>query len=124
MNERQRSVCSRLNFLSRLQKGDKIHVRNLIIQPRSWATSLYRTFVPCNRKDAVYFCRQVFEDAKNAMQHASDGKLQELLNSHVKSAIIGVQNMKVTYEADHMVCSELDTIVVDIQTFIQNMQHN
>ena len=49
-------ILSRIKFIGRIQKGEKVNVRYMYVQPDSWLTRFSRTFFATdNRMNTYHF---------------------------------------------------------------------
>uniref|UniRef100_A0A6C0KV56 Uncharacterized protein n=1 Tax=viral metagenome TaxID=1070528 RepID=A0A6C0KV56_9ZZZZ len=115
-------VLSKLKFIGKIQKGEKINVKYLYVQPSNWFTRLSRTFyMTDNRMNAYNFiettigrCFEIITVNKQTKTSTSF-KLVENILADIKDAIIGIQNFKDTYSYDVMFCCKLDTLIDSIR---------
>lgn len=111
-------VLSKIKFIGRWQKGDKINVKYLYVQPDSWWTRLSRTFIAAdNRNNTFQFadstlkrCFEIITLNKNS-QRISERCLVVNLISDMKRALEGIENLKATYFEDVMFCCKLETLI-------------
>lgn len=123
MDPNTSDVISKLKFIGKIQKGEKINVRSLYVQPNNWFTSIVRTlFNSDNRANAFNFIEGV---VNRSFEIINCNRLSfSLINAHIvhniivdlKQAIIGISNMKTTYEFDVMYCCKLDTLIQSIKS--------
>lgn len=118
-----KDVITRLKFISRINKGDKINVRNAYpyVQPNDLSTSFSRTFLnKDNRGNSLHFIRNTIDRSYEiiSMFKNSNKKSELLLCSNIiqdlKKAKNGIQNLKNTYISDTMFGCEMDTILESI----------
>jgi hypothetical protein len=114
-------ILSRIKFIGRIQKGDKINVRYMSIQPDTWYTRIVRTiYCTENRQSAFDFINYTinlgFGIATQSHTH----------NSHIiedlKNACNGLTNLCETYHDDIMFCCKLDTLVESITARLSQIQ--
>ena len=114
-------ILSKLKFIGKIQKGEKINVKYLYVQPSNWFTRLSRTFyLTDNRMNAFNFiestinrCFEIISVQKQT-KGVTSFKLIENILTDIKDAIVGIQNLKDTYSYDVMFCCKLDTLVDSI----------
>lgn len=114
-------ILSKLKFIGKIQKGEKINVKYLYVQPSNWFTRLSRTFyLTDNRMNAYNFiestinrCFEIISVQKQT-KGITSFKLIENILIDIKDAIVGIQNLKDTYSYDVMFCCKLDTLVDSI----------
>lgn len=126
--ETNEDVISRLKFIGKIQKGEKINVRNMSVQPDSIITRIYRSFINLDsRINTLNFVTQIIK------------KSFELINMHlvnkrpfdkiwcvniindINNSRIGLLNLKDTYAADIMFCCKIDTLTQEMDARIQDM---
>lgn len=107
--ETEFQTLSKLKFLGRITPGDKIHVPKLLIQPQSLYTSLYRTLFPCNRKETIHFIRGTLTQSTAIYRQAGAGR--DTLSEDIRRALVGVANLRLTYDDDIKFVCDLDTII-------------
>lgn len=114
-------IISKLKFIGKIQKGEKINVKYLYVQPSNWFTRLSRTFYATdNRMNAYNFiestinrCFEIISVNKQT-RGATSMKLISSILTDIKEAIVGIQNLKDTYSYDIMFCCKLDTLIDSI----------
>ena len=123
MNSGTSEILSRIKFIGRIQKGEKINVRDLCVQPDTWLTSFMRTvFATEGRTGTFSFIDNIvklsFELIKqnSCSDKLSDRSLISNIISDLKLAVIGIGNLKETYKADLMFCCKLDTLIQEINS--------
>ena len=121
MDSATSEVISKLKFIGKLQKGEKINVKYLYVQPRNWITRLSRTFYSTdNRMNAFNFIEgtinRSFEIITVSRQNrtSTSEKLIDTISIDLREAITGITNFKDTYKDDVMFCCKLDTLIENI----------
>ncbi len=115
-------ILSKLKFIGKIQKGEKINIRNISIQPDGLYTSLIRSFITLdNRKNTLNFIRntitrsfQLLHLYINSGTTASKNLCSNLI-SDIQKSKSGINNLKITYSSDVMLCCQLDTIIQEIE---------
>ena len=115
-------VISKLKFIGKIQKGEKINIRNISIQPDGLYTSLIRSFITLdNRKNTLNFIRntvtrsfQLLHLYINSGTTASKNLCSNLILD-IQNSKAGITNLKITYSSDVMLCCQLDTIIQEIE---------
>ena len=116
-------VISRLKFLAKVKKGEKIntrYIKNLTVQPDGLLTSINRTiFTPDNRENTITFIistiKRGFEllEKFSAGSSAFDQTMTANLHNDLYHSLEGLAAIKETYAADVMFCCKIDTILQD-----------
>jgi hypothetical protein len=127
MDSATSEVISKLKFIGKIQKGEKINVKYLYVQPTNWFTRLSRTFyLTDNRMNAFNFIESTInrsfeiitvnkQDKTNTIE-----KLNDTITYDLREAIVGINNFKDTYKDDVMFCCKLDTLIENILYRIGN----
>ena len=118
MDANTSDLLSKLKFVGRIQKGEKLNTRYLYVQPESWITRLSRTiFASDNRMSTFHFIESTIASGfdiislnKNSIK-ISDKCLICNVIIDLKSALKGIANLKDTYATDVMYCCKLDTLI-------------
>ena len=113
-------IISKIKFIGRIQKGEKINVKYMYVQPNSWITRLSRTiFATDNRMNTCHFidntikrCFEIINLNKSSLK-ISEKCLVTNLIADLRTALDGINNLKDTYNSDIMFCCKLDTMVQD-----------
>ena len=118
-------LLSNLKFLSKINKDQKINVRDMFIQENNWTTSLSRTVYKVdNRKNTLHFIQNLittsFSTCKSLIHsdNKSDYTMAQSLLKGILNSRNGIENLKYTYKDDiHFACI-LDTIIENINVQI------
>ena len=129
-NSSDQDTISKLKFIAKLQKGEKINVRYMYIQPDGFVTRFSRTFINIdNRENTLTFIRgtikRSFEIIKEYLYlENKDSRKQTAINiiEDLKQAQGGIQNLKHTYIEDPMFGSKMDTLMEDINSRITEIE--
>ena len=120
MNEtKDFETMSRLKFIGRIKKGERIDVGNLTLMRPSIFTSLYRTFINRdNRTNSLHFIRETVSSAFDMAEYleanmdsceANKQMLRNLL-ADIRGALLGIQSVKCTYSGDTKFCCDIEII--------------
>tara|TARA_Y100001970_G_C14068076_1_gene767824 strand:- start:76 stop:543 length:468 start_codon:yes stop_codon:yes gene_type:complete len=126
-------IISKLKFLSRVQKGEKINVKGMFIQSDNIQTTLSRTlwntdsrqntlvFIETTINNSVSLIDTYLRSNKNAEHMIGLNMLEDL-----SSAKDGIKHLKTTYNDDTMFCAKIDTFIQIIEAKISelNTQYN
>jgi hypothetical protein len=131
MDQNTSEVISKLKFIGKIQKGEKINVRTLCVQPNNWFTTIVRTlFNTDNRANAYNFIESIINRSFDIINvnrvsiSIVNRQIVENVILDLKQAVIGISNMKDTYEFDVMYCCKLDTLVQSINSRISEITIN
>lgn len=114
-------IIPKLKFISRLNKGDKINVKNLYIQPNNFINRISRSFIHIDdrtntlmfvmntiKKGFELFLRHI--ESKNPF----DNILCQNLLYDLKNSTNGLLNLKETYADDMMFVCKIDSLIEEI----------
>lgn len=119
--ESDKEVISRLKFIAKVQKGEKINVKYMFVQPEGIATRISRTLIhQDNRSNTLNFLRgtiaRTFEiistyttSTKESYRHISIHVINDL-----RQAKNGLNNLKDTYLDDIKFTCDIDTLLQEI----------
>jgi hypothetical protein len=126
MNNEQ-EIISRLKFIGKIKKGEKINTKHMYVQPDGFNTSISRTFLnQDNRGNALNFCQETVARAFELLityersERNSDKTIFKNLVKDLQEAITGLVNLKFTYIIDTKFCCDMDTILENIHARLQN----
>ncbi len=127
--ESDKEVISRLKFIGKIQKGEKINVKYMFVQPEGIATRISRTLInQCNRQNTLNFVRNTIKRTFEIIKNYRDSKNESHLHicNHIiydlKQSQKGIVNIKHTYINDLKVCCDLDTLLQEIEAFISTIE--
>jgi hypothetical protein len=115
-------IIPKLKFISRLNKGDKINVKNLYIQPNNFINKISRSFIHVDdRTNTLFFVNNTIKkgfelflqhiENKNSFDHI----LCQNILIDLKNSINGLLNLKETYGDDIMFICKIDALIEEIE---------
>lgn len=111
-------VISRIKFISKIKKEEKINTRYIFVQSAGIVTSLSRTFFyQDNRGNAFNFCKKSIDEAFELLENlekSNDKLAYEKLFQDLEKACGGLLNLKHTYIRDTKFCCDMDMLIDDI----------
>lgn len=114
-------IISRLKFIGKLKKGEKINTRHMYVQPDGITTSLSRTFAyQDNRGNALNFCQETISRSFELLitYERSDSSTEKVLFSRLiedlQQSTVGLRNLKFTYITDTKFCCDMDTLLENV----------
>ena len=127
----KQEITSKLKFIGKLKKGEKINTRHMYVQPDGLGTSFSRTFLyQDNRGNALSFVQETISRAfellttyERSKSHA-DKVHFNLLVTDLRNSAIGLANLKVTYIADTKFCCDMDTLLEHIHANLVRLPKN
>ena len=124
-------LITRLKFLSKINKNEKIDTKNLLIQPAdTHLTSLQRSYNQDSRQNTLSFIQHIINDSiKLIEKYATSEKISEQsMVKHIVKDLIdsktGLINLKFTYEGDTMFICNLETYIQNINAKIEELKNN
>lgn len=124
MNEHD--VCSKLKFISRLEVGDKVNVKYMLVQKDGLLTRLSRMFYDENRGNTLNFVKntitRTFEILKayETSENMADRLMCTNLLQDLDKAKAGIRNLKETYDKDIKFTCDMDTLLQSITARLSN----
>ena len=111
-------IISKLKFIGKIKKGEKINTRHMYVQPDGLSTSIIRTFIyRDNRGNVLNFCQETISRAFELLvtYERSEKNTEQVLFGHLltdlQHATNGLANLKFTYIADTKFCCDMDTLL-------------
>lgn len=121
MDECQDTI-SKLKFISKVSKGDKINSKELLLQSDGIVTKISRSVYNVdNRQNALTFIQNTINSGFNYLSNfaksekSSEKLLAKNLYHDLLSAKSGITNLRTTYSDDTMFCCTLDTYSQSIE---------
>ena len=115
-------VISRLKFLCKINRGEKINTKQLFVVQDSFITTLTRTFWnQDNRINTIHFIQETINKSfdllhKYIKSNKSDEKqLAKHLIFDLQKVIKGLLNLQYTYMFDTKFVCDIDTIIENIK---------
>ena len=116
--ESNQEIISKLKFIGKLKKGEKINTRHMYVQPDGLGTRLSRTFFyQDNRGNALNFCQETITRAFELLitLERSDNNTDKVLFfdliMDLQQSTTGLNNLKFTYISDTKFCCDMDTLL-------------
>lgn len=124
--DNNQEIISRLKFIGKLKKGEKINTRHMYVQPDGFGTSLSRTFIyQDNRGNALNFCQETIIRSFELLitYERSDRSSDKILFNHLikdlQQSTSGLSNLKFTYITDTKFCCDMDTLLENIMARLE-----
>lgn len=124
-------IISKLKFISRIDKGEKINVQGLFLQEESYLTSISRTVLrPESRTKTLSFLQNVVNNSIEIIvsyfssSDFSKHLIAENLLKDLEQSKKGLENLKTTYSEDVMFCCNMDSLIEMIDIKISDINTN
>lgn len=118
-----KDIISRLKFIGKVKKGEKINVKFMYVQPDGLATQISRMLInQDNRGNTLSFLQEtinrVFEiiSGYERSRNPVDKIMCRNLIEDLKQSKTGLTNLKETYILDVKFCCDMDTLIQVIDT--------
>jgi hypothetical protein len=125
----KQEIISKVKFIGKVKKGEKINTRHMYVQPDGFRTTLSRTFIyQDNRGNALSFCQETIGRAFELLYvfERSDSTSDKILFKHLlqdlHQATIGLRNLKVTYLTDTKFCCDMDALLEQVDARLANYE--
>lgn len=119
--ESDKEVISRLKFIGKVQKGEKINVKYMYVQPEGIVTRISRTLInQDNRQNTLNFVRKTINRTFEiiTLYLMSEKESQKLICTNIiddlKQSTVGLTNLKDTYLNDIKFTCDIDTLLQEI----------
>jgi len=130
--ESDKEIISRLKFIGKIQKGEKINVKYMYVQPEGILTRISRSLIhQDNRQNTLNFVRNTIAKTFDIIaSYSSSNKESQLqLCTHIitdlKQSKNGLINLKDTYLDDIKFTCDIDTLLQDIDAKLVEIEiHN
>jgi hypothetical protein len=131
MSNLEEDNISRLKFIGKIKKGDKINIKDMYVQPNNILTKLNRSFVNVdNRNNTLSFIletiKKSFDELVSHLDKSKDNLFDMNISTNMVSDLenskVGLANLKDTYNDDVMFCCKVDTIIQDIDARLEEIK--
>lgn len=129
MNSPSDDIIPKLKFISRLNKGDKINVKNMYIQPNNFINRIIRSFVHVDdRTNTLMFVSHTVKKSFDLFLNHIDSPnpfdiiLCQNIISDLKNAKNGLINLKETYTSDIMFICKIDALLEETDARIMEIE--
>lgn len=115
--ESHKEVISKLKFIGKLQKGEKINVKLLYVQQEGLVTQFARTLLQDNRTKTLSFVQDTINKSFELITYydrsnrVSERIMCNNLIDDLKKSKSGIVNLKDTYVEDIKFCCDLETLL-------------
>lgn len=116
-------IISKLKFIGKIGKGEKVNVKNLYVQPDGFLTKISRSFINYDTRENTFnFISTILKRSFEILSIHLSSKLQkdEIISNNLIKDITdsktGIENLKETYSEDVMFCCKLETLIEEIDT--------
>lgn len=129
MDDSRQDVISKLKFLSRVMKGQKINVKDMTLQDENYITRVSRTVWHIdNRNNTMSFIQNTITSAFNLVnlllqsESIGDKQICKAIIVDILAAKKGINALKVTYNDDTFFCCGVDTYIQMIDAHVAELR--
>jgi len=126
--DNNQEITSRLKFIGKIKKSEKVNTRHMFVQQTGLITSFNRTFFnQDNRSNTLNFIQETTSRAFELLitYERSDNEADKILASHLLkdlgTSCAGLTNLKATYIDDTKFCCDMDTLLEVINARLKEM---
>ena len=126
-----------LEIVGQIQEHDKLAVSNVVgatklfVNQSSYLNSVYRKYNGYNRSDSIDYLETLIMHVETASCKIIEGSFTDMatsLKTSIKKAILGIKNLKVTYQDDSEIIArltisnnKLDKVFANLQGFLDTL---
>ena len=129
MDDSRQDIITKLKFLSRVSKGQKINVKDMTLQDESWLTTASRTVWNIdNRNNTMTFIQNTITSAFNMIvlllrsDSIGDKQICKTIVADIIGAKKGIHTLKSTYTDDTFFCCGVDTYIQMIEAHMIDLK--
>lgn len=122
-------LFSRLKFITKIKRGEKINVPNLYTQENTWKTTISRTLWSIDtRQNAQNFIKETIQNCFEMIGlylKSNNVSKMEIVKNMVKDIHLakgGIANIKYTYRNDTMFVCALETLEQRVDAQLLDLQ--
>lgn len=123
-------IIPKLKFIGKIQKGDKINVKYMYVQPEGIFTTISRSlFKVDDRANTLIFVNNTIKKSFELLLNNIDSQKQfdkilcQNITSDLKKSKSGLMNLRETYNTDIMFCCKMDTFIEEVEAKIQDLEN-
>jgi len=124
--EVEKETISKLKFIGRIRKNEKINTLHMYIQPCGIITSISRSIIyQDNRTNALNFVCKTIQDSFYLLnKYYENGYIipYNRLLDDLSNAKNGLESLKETYITDRKFCCDMDTLIQSIETKLVDVE--
>jgi len=133
MSSFEEDNISRLKFIGKIKKGEKINVKDMAVQPNNMYTKIHRSLVIVdNRNNTLSFILETIKKSFDELLTHLDKSKDNLFDLNISTNMIqdlenskiGLNNLKDTYLDDLMFCCKIDTMIQDVDARLEEIKSN
>jgi hypothetical protein len=118
-------ISSRVKFISKIQRGEKVDTRHMMVHADSIYNQICRTIFSTPDRNCTYqfvettikLCFEIITVHRQSQKIEDRCVVFNLVND-LRAAVKGLNNLKDTYIDDRMFCCKLDTLIEEIASHL------
>ena len=122
-------IIPRIKFIGKIQKGEKMNVKHMQVQPDSIFTRISRSFIHTDTRSNTYtFVNYSIKKGFEILYQHLDSEKQfdrilciNLMND-LRNCKEGLQNIRETYIEDLMFCCKIDALIEETDARIHDVE--
>ena len=122
-------IIPRIKFIGKIQKGEKMNVKHMQVQPDSIFTKISRSFIHTDTRSNTYtFVNYSIKKGFEILYQHLDSEKQfdrilciNLMND-LRNCKEGLQNIRETYIEDLMFCCKIDALIEETDARIHDVE--
>tara|TARA_Y100000389_G_C17463698_1_gene523734 strand:+ start:2053 stop:2472 length:420 start_codon:yes stop_codon:yes gene_type:complete len=126
--ENNKELISKLKFIGKIRKGEKINVKHMYIQPIGIITSIHRTIIDQDNRDntlkflqdTIFKSFELFVKYENS-ENESENLMCYNISQDLESSINGLKNLRETYISDVKFLCDIDTLLQVIRSKLESI---
>jgi hypothetical protein len=129
-NDFNNDVISKLKFIGKIQKGDKINVRFMFVQSDGILTKISRSIInQDNRGNTLNFLQDTINKAFSIISNfehltgVADKVMCQNIATDLNLSKTGIHNLKDTYISDNKFCCDMDTLIQVIDARLAEIEY-
>ena len=122
-------IIPRIKFIGKIQKGEKMNVKHMQVQPDSILTKISRSFIHTDTRSNTYTfvnysIKKGFEILYQYLgsEKPFDRILCTNLMTDLRNCKSGLQNIRETYIEDLMFCCKIDALIEETDARINDVE--
>ena len=113
-------ILIKLSTIASLEKGQTLSTcYEAPLTHNSWSTSFMRTYNREDRRKTIDFIKDIFDRSLVMLSTLKSDERSELKTA-IQNALVGVENLKVTYKGDYYVIGLINTMIVEMNKHLCN----
>jgi hypothetical protein len=124
-------ISSRVKFIAKIQRGEKVDTRHMLVHADSLYNQICRTIFSTPDRNCTYqfvettikLCFEIITVHRQSHKIEDRCIVFNLVND-LRAAVKGINNLKDTYIEDRMFCCKLDTLIEEIASHLAAIEED